>query len=227
MKAEPGPGGGPAVGRIVEREGFMSDGTLELSGDAGTSLAAATDDELLRWLERANPAAFDEVTLRHRDHIYRYIAPQSLAMFVEDHTQETFLRLWEYVQQPSFLRRKYDSLVGLLEHLAWCVLCRHYDQARIERNRRQRFAVFRIEAPPPSDTEAMAKEMAARVDEAMAALPPRYRIVADLYFLQRKTRGEIAVLTGRRLRAVYDDIRRAQERLIKILGPYWKGKDHV
>lgn len=205
----------------------MSDGSFELFGDVGAGLAAATDDELLRLLEGGSPAAFDEVTLRYRDRIYRYLAPQSLEMFLEDHTQETFLRLWRYMHQPSFLRHKYESLFGLLEHLAWRVLCRHYYQARVERERRARFAIFRIDVPPPGDAATMAKEMAARVDEAMAALPQKYRVVADLYFLQRKTRGEIAVLTGRSLRMVYDDIRRAQERLIKILGPYWKGKDHV
>jgi RNA polymerase sigma factor (sigma-70 family) len=186
-----------------------------------------SDEELVQRLVARDPAALAVLIDRYRDHVFSLHEGRFGPEVADDLTQETFLRLINYLGRPAFLRRGFKSPDALVERLSWRVGCRYLRGLKTERKRSQQYIIFPPQEPPESDAELLAKERSTITRGAITSLPPALRTVATLYYLEHKTPGEIARQTGLPLNTVDVYLHRVRKRLRNILGPYWKGKDHV
>jgi RNA polymerase sigma-70 factor (ECF subfamily) len=182
------------------------------------------DDEskLIRAATKGDAAAFSRLYGLHRNRVYgfayRMLGAQPAA---EDVTHEAFLVLIEHPERYSPER---GSLLTFL-----CAVARNHIMHYF---RRQGYELTESATPPAASAERMdeqepdplnnllVQELAARVNIAIAALPPLQREVIVLREFQELSYEEIANVTGTDVNVVRARLHRARQSLAQRLAPY-------
>ena len=158
------------------------------------SEAEATDDELVGLVARGDRAAFARLVARHRTRLLALIA-RSLGSraAAEDVVQEVFTRAW--VKAPTWEVRE----PGRASYAAW--LSRVAVNLAIDQSRKVRPAALdAIEEPEdpalPADAAMIARERAARLKAAVAALPERQRLAIGLTYDSELSNADGAAAMG-------------------------------
>jgi RNA polymerase sigma factor (sigma-70 family) len=159
--------------------------------------ARVSDAELLeRFITRRDEAAFTTLLHRHGPMVLgvcrRILRNEADA---EDVFQGTFLLLTvraERIQKPS-------SLASWLHGVAHRLATRTRAQARRRVQEEHRAAAERVTDSPVASAWQDLEEV---LDDALASLPPRYRVPLVLCYLEGKTQEEVARLLGRPLGTV-------------------------
>ena len=148
---------------------------------------SATDIELMQQLRGGNEAALRPLIERHRERLYRLayglLGDRDAA---GDAVQETFIRLWRH-------SRRYDTSKSLATWL--CTICarRCYDELR---RRRRHYATIANMPAEVVNPDAMATdELIALLNQAVATLPPKQRVVYRLREIEGLASDEVAAAT--------------------------------
>lgn len=154
----------------------------------------ATDDELVELVAKGDRAAFARLVARHRGRLLALTA-RSLGSraAAEDVVQEVFTRAW--VKAPAWQVRE----PGRASYAAW--LSRVAVNLAIDQSRKLRpttlEAIEEPEDPAPSpDAAIIARERAARIKAAIAALPERQRLAIGLTYDAELSNAEGAASMG-------------------------------
>lgn len=176
-----------------------------------------TDEELVeRYLAARDPADFRELVERNGPRVLRLVA-SVLGPFrsadAEETVQDVFLRAHERLGQF----RGEARFSTWLHRIAWSVAvnrtrllsarCRHVP---VE-------AVLELAGPADPRADAEASQRAARVGEAVEALPDLYRTVVYLHYWQEASVAEIGALLGAPPNTVKSYLFRARERILRSL----------
>ena len=170
--------------------------------------ASATDPELMAWSASGDARAFDAIVTRHGPlalRIARRLVDDAVA--AEDLVQEAMVRVWQQAE-------RFDSGRALLT--TW--LYRIVTNLAIDYRRRRRPVSLPedFDMPDPAPGAEAMLEMAedhASIDAAMAALPPRYRMVVALVYEEGLSGAETARLLGLSAKAVERLLARARATL--------------
>ena len=189
-----------------------------MAAPAGVSLAmhsaSATDEALAARMISGDPGAFDMLVLRWRDRIvdlaHLLVGDRHAA---EDIGQEVFLR---------FLRRPAAYDPGR-PFAAWiCTVARNLCNDRFRRERararHQRTAAFERgfgpTPPAPPEDRALEQEAAARLREAIAQLPARFKEAYVLCAVRGLSYEEAARICRCPAKTVSTRLARARQRLL-------------
>lgn len=148
---------------------------------------STTDIELMQQLRGGNEAALRELIERHRERLfrlaYRLLNDRDDA---SDAVQETFIRLWKH-------SRRYNPKQSLSTWL--CTICarRCYDELRRRYRHRKAMAEMPAEVVHPDDLTA--DELLRLLNQAIAILPPKQRVVYQLREIECLTADEVATAT--------------------------------
>lgn len=140
----------------------------------------ASDDELVGLTAKGDKAAFSRLVARHRHRLLAQITRTSgNRAAAEDIVQDVFTRAW--IKAPDWQARE----SGRASYAAW--LSRVATNLVIDQSRKARLiSIDGIEEPvdpcAPPDTAMIARERAARVRAAIAALPDRQRQALSLTY---------------------------------------------
>jgi RNA polymerase sigma-70 factor (ECF subfamily) len=154
------------------------------------NVSEASDDELVGLTAKGDKAAFTRLVGRHQARLLslmmRTLGNRAAA---EDIVQDVFTRAWTHA--PRWQSRG----LGRASYAAW--LSRVAVNLAIDRSRRARPSslddVAEPEDPTPlPDVEMMARQRAARVRAAIAALPERQRIALGLTYDAELSNAEAA-----------------------------------
>lgn len=156
--------------------------------------AEATDDELVGLVARGDKAAFARLVTRHQSRLVSLVA-RSLGSraAAEDVVQEVFTRAW--VKAPLWQVREPSRA----SYAAW--LSRVAVNLSIDQVRRVRPTTLDDVAEPvdpalPADAAIIARERAARVKAAIAALPERQRMAIGLTYDAELSNADGAAAMG-------------------------------
>jgi len=188
-----------------------------------TSLSAADERRLVEQARAGDPQAFGALALAHQTFVYN-LALRALAdpEEAQDVAQEAFLRAWRGL--PAFR--------GVSTFRTWLYrivmnLC--YNRAP---QRKQALAAISLDAAgddhpdsvetmgdrlpsslPSPESELEAGELQARLHRSIEMLPPTYRLLRLLRYIQDLSYEEIAEATGMPLGTVKTGLFRAHARL--------------
>lgn len=184
-----------------------------------------SERELVAATRRGEAAAFGELYRRYGDRVYdfayRMLGGQALA---EDVTQEAFLALLEHAARYDAAR---GSLLAFLCGIARHRILHHLRRYETRMTEPLEARADRAEWPERSAADPLdgllSRERAARVEAALAALPPSQRDIIVLREYQELSYGEIAAVIGADLNVVKARLHRARLALAKLLAPYLKG----
>ena len=178
-----------------------------------------TDDELIRRIMRAEPAAAQALYGRYGRLVY------SLAFQVvgdepaaEEITQDVFLTVWEKAGTYRAEKAKVATWIArIARNRAIDVL-----RQRKSRDNRSKGAWEDLkqaaEAPAPDPGERLENErLQARVREAVSSLPPEQKAALTLAYFQGLTHQEIATQLGEPLGTIKTRIRAAMQKLRALL----------
>ena len=188
---------------------------------ARTSAAvpASADDEAA-WVERirtGDPLAFE--ALFHAYHAslcsfaYRYLGARDLA---EEMVQEVFLFVWERRESWDVRSSVRSYLFTAVRNAALSYL-RH---ERVVARRDARVRILQDTVAPGADLEVVQAETVAAIQEAVARLPDRCRLVFTLHREQGLTYAEVAEVLGISPRTVEVQIGRALKSLRRCLAAH-------
>ena len=161
--------------------------------------AEATDDELVGLVARGDKAAFARIVARHQPRLVALVA-RSLGSraAAEDIVQEVFTRAW--VKAPLWqVRDPGEGEPRRASYAAW--LSRIAVNLSIDQVRKVRPTTLdAVEEPAdpalPADAAIIARERAARVKTAIAALPERQRMAIGLTYDAEMSNADGAVAMG-------------------------------
>ena len=149
---------------------------------------SSTDIELMQQLRGGSEAALRQLIERHRERLYR-LAYHLLndRDAASDAVQETFIRLWKH-------SRRYDPSKSLSTWL--CTICarRCYDELRRRYRHFSLITTLHTEAVNPDDMAD--DELLNLLQQAVASLPPKQRIVYQLREIEGLSADEVAVASG-------------------------------
>lgn len=177
-----------------------------------------TDELLLARAGGGDQAAFLLLYERHRNAIFRFAYRVSGSVeLAEDITHDCFLSL---IKRPENFRPERASLRTYL-YAAARNLARKYFRA----SGREAALDDLAEEPTASEREEplgqlLAGELAAKVGEAVASLPPLQREALVLFEYEGLPLSEIAAITDSDVGAVKSRLHRARERLRNRLASY-------
>ncbi len=148
---------------------------------------STTDIELMQQLRGGSEAALRQLIERHRERLFR-LAYGLLGDCdaAGDAVQETFIRLWRH-------SRRYDPRQSLSTWL--CTICarRCYDELR------RRYRHFTLINTLHSDTvnpdDMASEELLNLLQQVVATLPPKQRMVYQLREIEGLSADEVAVAT--------------------------------
>jgi len=164
------------------------------STDRAATQPARDDEELVRRLKAGDERAFEELVETYRERVYRVawrvVRDDEVA---EDVAQEAFIRVFRHVGRFQERSSLYTWIYRITVNIA------------LNRLRRDRFRhmvpmgeLHWEDHRPDADPShaAMSSELAARVDEAVRALPDKQRAVFTLRFFEGMSHKEIADAVG-------------------------------
>ena len=181
-----------------------------------------SEKELIAAASRGEAAAFGEIYRRYGDRVYdfayRMLGARTIA---EDVTHEAFVVL---IEHPERYQAERGSLLAFL-----CGVARHH-VLHYWRRSETRFTEpiealndFTERADQSSDdplTALLKHELAAKVEQAIAALPLPQREVIVLREYQELSYEEMAAVIGAELNVIKVRLYRARQALAKQLAPY-------
>ena len=192
---------------------------LEMAFRAVTP-AADDDAALMLLVQDGDRQAFGLLVGRYESTVVNYLTRLTRDRSrAEELAQEAFLRLYE--RASSYQER--GQLLPYLLRIASNLL-----GSEERRSRRWRTLSLLVgatpSAPEPSQERRLLSGEATRVvEEALQALPLRYRSPLVLREIEGLSYREIAIALGCREGTVKSRINRARERLKTLLQPYWQG----
>jgi len=169
------------------------------------------DDRLMARLRAGDPAALDELYARYQGPLFgvlrRLTGDRALA---EDLLQETFLRVW----------RARDRYAAAGRFRAWLFTIAYRLAADHARRAAGTETALPEDLPAPErpDERAAAGELAARLEQVIARLPPTERAALLLSRCGGLDAAEIAQATGSTPGAVRVALHRALRRVAAALG---------
>jgi len=192
-----------------------------MAGSGGRPAHRPTDGELIARVLAGNEAAYTVLVERHSDLVYaivsRIVANEADA---DDVAQETFVRAYH-----ALGRFRGDSKFS-----SWLYrIAVNRSLTHLKRKKRRAAAVdpdsgsrAEIEStlgrPPGSPDElVIAQEQSERVRAAVSELPPRYRMVVTLFYLEEKSYKEVAEILGIPMGTLKTHLHRARALLRDIL----------
>ncbi len=171
-----------------------------------SAAAPSGAERLPAGLVRGDPVAFVALVAQHGPHVAG-LARRLLGWppEVDDVVQDVFLSAWR----------------GLPEFRGQCAVSTWLFRITVNACRRQRRRRFlrllpwhgRRNVAEPAEAAAQQSETGARVRAAVRALPPRYREVVVLHYLENLSRAEIGEILGLKPNAVDVRLNRARRRL--------------
>lgn len=176
-----------------------------------------TDEELVaRYLAARDPADFRELVERNGPRVLRLVA-SILGPFrgvdAEETAQDVFLRAHERLAQF----RGEARFSTWLHRIAWTVAANRTRLLAARRVHVPLEAALELAGPADPGADAEAAERAARVAEAVEALPDLYRTVVYLHYWQEASVAEIGDLLGAPPNTVKSYLFRARERVLRAL----------
>ena len=177
---------------------------------------------LIRAAAVGDAAAFSKLYGLHRDRVYgfayRMLGIQPVA---EDVTHEAFLVLLEHPERYSPER---GSLLTFLCAVARNHIMNYFRRQGYELNERDGITIDTAERRDEMERDPLSRlldlELAARVNGAIAALPPLQREAIVLREFQELSYEEIAEVTGAEVNVVRARLHRARQSLAQRLAPY-------
>ena len=185
-----------------------------------TAAVPASADDEAAWVERirtGDPMAFE--ALFHAYHAslcsfaYRYLGARDLA---EEMVQEVFLFVWERRESWDVRSSVRSYLFTAVRNAALSYL-RH---ERVVARRDARVRILQDTVAPGADLEVVQAETVAAIQEAVARLPDRCRLVFTLHREQGLTYAEVAEVLGISPRTVEVQIGRALKSLRRCLAAH-------
>lgn len=149
---------------------------------------SSTDIELMQQLRGGSEPALRQLIERHRERLFRLsyglLGDRDAA---GDAVQETFIRLWRH-------SRRYDPRQSLSTWL--CTICarRCYDELR--RRRRHYAAAASLYTESVNPDAMAAEELLALLNNAVATLPAKQRVIYRLREIEGFSTEEAASATG-------------------------------
>ena len=183
--------------------------------------AADDDAALMLRVQDGDRQAFGQLVGRYEGTVVNYLTRLTRDRSrAEELAQEAFLRLYE---RASHYQER-GQLLPYLLRIASNLL-------RSEERRSRRWRTLSVlvgatptAAPEPSQERRLLSGEATRVvEDALQALPLRYRSPLVLREIEGLSYREIAIALGCREGTVKSRINRARERLKTLLQPYWQG----
>lgn len=182
-----------------------------------------SEQQLIEKISRGDEAAFSEIYRIYRDRVYGFVYRMTInRATAEDLTHEVFVVLME---NPLKFQAERGSLLTFLCAVARNLVMNHL---RRKHNRDvgfdefEDFDVGEDEAKADPLAELLNRELAARIEICLAALPPLQREVIVLREFQELSYEEIARVTDADLSAVKTRLYRARQNLAKGLSVYLK-----
>jgi RNA polymerase sigma-70 factor (ECF subfamily) len=193
-----------------------------------SSLASASDQDVVRWAREGHERAFRELIRRYErpvfSLIYRMVRDRELA---EDLAQETFVKVLNAIDsyRPEY---KFSSWIfkiannAAIDHLRR----RELDTLSLEGARDattpERAEATALQISDRGETplqEMEARELGASIERAIERLRPEYRSCILLRHVEDKSYEEIAEILSLPLGTVKTYIHRARAELRETLGP--------
>jgi len=178
----------------------------------------ASDEELVIEIRRGRREAFVELVERYRNQLfqlaYRMLGDYGLA---EDVAQETFLRVYESLAGFK-VHRKFSAWIYRIATNLCIDLLRKQGRIRIQSTDQPVPGTedFYPEIPsprPPTEAVALRRQLQAQLQRLIASLPPKYRAVIVLRYVQDLAYQEIAEILELPLGTVKTRLFRAREAL--------------
>ncbi len=176
----------------------------------------------VRAAQRGDRSAFDEIVLRHKASLYRFVRRYvGDADDAYDILQQTFIAAW-------LARGRFDSVQSLAAWLRTIALnkCRDFGRRRAARRRFMVLFAFEL-ASPQSRTDDLTSDIDSResrnlrwLDQAIAALPQRYKEPLLLTLVTGLSQRQAAEQLGTSPKAIEMRIRRAKEKLGQALSAW-------
>ncbi len=182
----------------------------------------SSDGELMGLVSEGDEQAFEVLVNRHKHALVNYLTKLTRCRDrAEEYAQETFVRLFETADRY----RDRGLLSAYLYRIATNLL-------RSDERRKTRWRLLTptyshgIETVGPTpQRELESTETVARVTEAIASLPLRYRAPLVLREIEGLSYAEIAEVLGCREGTVKSRINRAKKKLRDALEAYWGRSD--
>ena len=210
---EPAPG--PGVNECVSGVGVG----VEMACRAVTP-TAEDDAALMARVQVGDRQAFGHLVGRYESAVVNYLTRLTRDRSrAEELAQEAFLRLYERASRYQERGQLLPYLLRIASNLM------RSEERRSRRWRTLSVLVGSTPAPPePTQERRLLSGEATRVvEDALAALPLRYRAPLVLREIEGLSYREIAIALGCREGTVKSRINRARERLKTLLAPYWRG----
>jgi RNA polymerase sigma-70 factor, ECF subfamily len=199
----------------VAREGAT---TLALASESSTRSAPVTesDDVLMVRVGSGDQSAYRELSERHLRAILRYCARMlGDAAEAEDVVQETFLRLWQQAARYQPRGTKPSTWLYRIAHN----LC--IDRIR-KRKPQDASALDRQSSGDRPGALLDRKEVALKVQAALASLPERQRAALVLMHYEGLSQLEAAEVLGCRVHALESLLQRARRGLREELARWYE-----
>jgi RNA polymerase sigma-70 factor (ECF subfamily) len=177
--------------------------------------ALEDDARLVHRFQQGDDTAFDDLVERHRRRVYSLVARLVGAAEADDLAQEVFIEAYRALRgfrgEARFTTWLYRVAVFVCSH---ALRRRRLDCTGLED--------WHAEADPAADPAriALCGELQAQVQEAIAALPYKLRLVIVLRDLHGLSYEEIAQVAGCPIGTVRSRLHYATERLAVALRPY-------
>jgi RNA polymerase sigma-70 factor (ECF subfamily) len=172
------------------------------------------DGDLVLRLRQQRPGAFDDVYLRYREPIWRFL---HRLCGRQDVAEDLFQDTWLAVARNAHRLREDSQLLPWLYTIA---RNKHRNAVRfrlVDRKRREGAMVEPVERPLEPDVETEARRHAAKVELAFESLPDAYREVLLLFLVEGLSTETVAGVLGLREDAVRKRLSRARAELARKL----------
>jgi len=181
-------------------------------------LTAYDDQILLQRLAEGDERAFDELFVRHWDHVYSaaFLLTKS-SQLAHDIAQDTFLTLWKNREQLNTI----NNLKGFLYTHVKFMVYKRFRRLKVEdayaSYLRQKTAAD-TGSIPEAEGNLRYKELRSTIEKGISQLPPQQQLAFKLSREEGLTHEQISELMGISKKTVKDYIVRS----IAFLRPYIK-----
>jgi RNA polymerase sigma-70 factor (ECF subfamily) len=198
-------------------------GPPEVTGAAAGAAPDRDDGELVRRCQAGDLAAFEPLVEKYRERVWR-LAYQILRDREEawDCAQEAFVRAYQSIgsfrRQSAFYTWLFRITVNVTtdRHRARQARGRAFGTEQVPEEEWARSAADPAAGPAEAAAE---QERRARIERALAALPPKARTIIMLSDLEGLTYREIADVLNCPIGTVMSRLHNARKRLRAVLGP--------